>query len=175
AEEDAGEQAARERAVAGEEGDAASAGPEPHQDRGAGRAQRRLPERRDLGQRRLRRDLVQAPEEAAEDEDDDGNGVEVRVALAGARMDRIAPSLLRSPPLLRKGGFRIAPSPLRSPPSEREGGTPLESLCAVQAQGGFGEERREHAGDEAGGVRERRGGDVPAARVAQRGTPRRLA
>ena len=46
------------------------------------RAQRRLPERGNFRQRGLRRDLVQAPEKAAQDERADRQGVEMGLALA---------------------------------------------------------------------------------------------
>ena len=101
--------------------------PEPDQDRGAGRAQRRLPERRNLGQRRLRGDLVQAPEKAAEDEEDDGDDVEMgdgaggcqrhpsSAISAGSLPPRFAPlpprgrgGLLRSPFSLRRASARRA-------------------------------------------------------------------
>ena len=47
----------------------------------AERARRRLPERRDLGQRDLRGDLVQAPEEAAAEQRADGQRIEVGLAV----------------------------------------------------------------------------------------------
>ena len=75
---------------------------------------------RNLRQRRLRGDLVQAPEEAAEDEDGDGEGVEMSACARG----------IASP-----CSAGLAPSPLRSPPSEREGRTPSESLFAPSSDG----------------------------------------
>ena len=80
--------------------------PEPDQQRAADRARGRLPERRHLRHRHLRRDLVQAPEEAAEDERDDGERVEVGLALGHVPADgKGAPSAAQR---VRPGAERAA-------------------------------------------------------------------
>ena len=137
------EQRAREQAAAracrrARTGDAASTGPEPDQDRRAGRAQRRLPERRHLGQRRLRGDLVQAPEKAAE------RRGRRRRARRGWRALRLARS-----PSLERGGLLGVPF---APPSHG------------QAHRRFDQQQPSSAGDEPAGVGERRGRRCPSRR-----------
>ena len=136
----------RQRGVAVEQRDAAPARPQPDQQRAADRARGGLPERRDLRQRGLDRDLVQAPQEAAADEQRRRRG--------------------------RRGGSCVQ----RIGVVQRDGSWIRSSAATVTAPPQRVRERgADQAGEQPGRMRERRDRDVPAGRVAQRRTPRRLA
>ena len=117
-----------------------------HQQRGADRAQRRLPQRRDLGQRHLRRDLVQAPEEAAE-----RRAGRRRARRGGRPCDRRSSRATVARPPTGSRSLRVMrPSAQRAAHSQRRRRAPLAWA-------------------------KRRDGDVPAGRMAQRRAPRRFA
>jgi len=89
ADEDAGElgreqrarqQPAEAAAVPREQRHTARCRPQPDEQPGHDRPQPRLPQRRDLRQRRLRGHLVDAPQQAAKQQDGDGTGVEMGLA-----------------------------------------------------------------------------------------------
>ena len=77
-------------------------------------------------------------------------------------------------PLLRKG-FQVLPPRFAPLPPRGRGGLLRSPFSASMQRSRFDERRASSAGDEAAGVRERRGGDVPAGGMAQRRAPRRLA